>query len=73
MDNKVSRSIEAPGGAVCVDLFQQPDGAWGFAEYRRDVEDMRWGPTGVAGGPYTTEAAALTAARDAVDWLDGVL
>lgn len=74
MDNKVSRSIEAPGGSICVDLFRMPDGTWGFAEYRRDPEDGRgWWPTGLEGRPYTTEAAALAAARVSITWLDGCL
>jgi len=74
MDNKVFRSIEAPGGALCVDLYRTPAGVWGFAEYRRDPEDGRgWAPTGVDGGPYATEDAALQAARQAVGWLEDVV
>ena len=37
----VARSIEAPGGARCVDVFRRRDGLWGFEEYRRDAEDGR--------------------------------
>jgi hypothetical protein len=73
--NKVTRSIETPDGARCVDIFQCPDGGFGFAEYRRDPEDGRgWQPAGAppqAGFP--TEAAALAEARRTVAWLDAVL
>jgi hypothetical protein len=70
-DNKVLRSIEAPGGQRCVDIFQRPDGSWGAAEYRRDPEDgSGWYPTHACpdlrcDGPE----AALTAARSALAWL----
>ena len=75
MQNKVSRSIEAPGGAICVDLFQRPDGSWGCEEYRRDAEDGQgWYMTGFLGDlRYRTEADALKAALDAVPWLRDAL
>lgn len=38
-DNKVTDSVEAPGGERCVDVFVRPDETWGFEEYRRDAED----------------------------------
>ena len=71
MQNKVSRSIEAPGGGVCVDIFQRPDTSWGIEEYRRDVEDgSGWFVTGYLGDvPYETEQQALNAALKAVLWL----
>lgn len=69
--NKVVRSIEAPGGDQCVDIFVRPDGSWGFEAYRRDVEDGRgWFPTGhFAGREFDTRAEAERAASLAVPWL----
>jgi hypothetical protein len=32
-------SVENDHHDRCVDLFQRPDGTWGFEEFRRDVED----------------------------------
>ncbi len=71
MRNKVSRSIEAPGGGLCVDIFQRPDTSWGIEEYRRDVEDASgWFMTGYLGEVhYETEQQALNAAVNAVTWL----
>lgn len=69
-ETKVMRSIEAPGGERCVDLYRRPDGSWGFAEYRRDPEDPRgWAAIGIGGDGFGSEAAALRAARAAVGWL----
>lgn len=70
-DKVVMCSIEAPGGHLCVDLFQRPDGTWGWAEYRRDPEDGRgWQDAGSAGADgFGSERAALEAAREAVSWL----
>jgi len=39
--NKVIRSVSLEGDAICVDVFQRPDGSSGFDEYRRDPEDGR--------------------------------
>ena len=73
-DNTVSRSIEAPGGALCVDIFRRPDGSHGFEEYRRDPEDGRgWSMIGFHGaGRYDSAEAALAAARAAVGWLQSL-
>lgn len=74
MDNKVHRSIEAPGGMRCVDIFQRPDASWGFEEYRREAEDGHgWFPIGFhAERAFPSAAAAEAAARVAVPWLDAV-
>jgi len=68
---KVLRSIEADDGVRCVDLFQRPDGSYGFEEYRRDGEDPRgWYRSGSHGARrFATMAAALEQARAAVPWL----
>lgn len=69
----VMRSVEAPGGGVCVDIFRRRDGSWGFEEYRRDPEDgSGWYLTGAnADRIFADEAAATEAARETVDWFDG--
>ena len=77
--NLVLRSIEAPEGGRCVDLFLTPDNHFGFEEYRRDAEDgagegRGWYPIGYhAAQRYPTEKAAAAAARAAVPWLEDVM
>jgi len=73
--NKVTRSIETPCGTRCVDLFHDPDGSFGFAEYRRDPEDgSGWHPAGApAVTGFADQAGALAEARRRVAWLDAVL
>ncbi len=70
--NKVFQSIEAPGGQLCVDIFQRPDGSWGTAEYRRDPEDGQgWYPTyACPDDRFETADQALAAARRAAPWVD---
>lgn len=72
--NKVLRSVETPDGDHCVDLFQRPDGTYGFEEYRRDVEDEGgWFPVGFyADEVYPSEDAALEKAMESVAWLRNV-
>jgi hypothetical protein len=71
----VLESIENGEHDRCVDLFQRPDGSFGFEAFRRDVEDAGlW--TAVAyhsGAAYASKKAALTAAGGAVGWLADVL
>jgi hypothetical protein len=69
--NKVTRSIETPDGGRCVDLFQRPDGSFGFEEYRRDPEDgSGWYPIGFhTEASFASEAAALAEARQRIGWL----
>jgi len=40
-ENKVIRSVNLDGETICVDIFQRPDGTYGFDEFRRDPEDGR--------------------------------
>jgi hypothetical protein len=67
----VLESIENAEHDRCVDLFQRPDGSFGFELFRRDVEDAGlW--TAIAyhsGAAYASKAAALAAAAGAVNWL----
>jgi hypothetical protein len=55
----------------CVDLFQRPDGSFGFEEFRRDVEDAgNWTPVAYySGATYASKDTALGAAVKAVVWL----
>lgn len=73
--NKVVRSINQPGETICVDIFERPDGTYGFEEFRRDPEDNRgWFSIGShGGGIYRTPDAALAAARARIAWLDAAL
>lgn len=70
MKKTVFRSIEAPGGVFCVDIFRNPDGDWGYACYRRDPEDGRgWYADGPMQAGLAGEAEALAAAVRDVPWL----
>ena len=70
--NKVYRSIEAPGGQICVDIFQRPDGSWGFAEYRRDPEDEQgWYDTWRFGEErFNSRDEAEAQVRSLCPWVD---
>jgi len=72
---RVVRSINNPSGERCVDIFVEPDGCFGFQEYRRDAEDPQgWFPIGVVSDrAFETADAALAAAKIAVAWLSDVL
>lgn len=69
--NKVLQSIEAPGGARCVDIFWRPDGTWGFEEYRRDGEENHgwFAIGGFVDLVFVNEDAARTAAKANIAWL----
>ncbi|MEX0282755.1 MAG: hypothetical protein AB3N13_16355 [Arenibacterium sp.] len=69
--NKVVRSINALGEQRCVDIVQDPEGRFGYAEYRRDPEETHgWYPAGMSEAPiYETQEEAEAAARRAVAWL----
>ena len=70
-ENKVYRSINQTGGNICVDIFQRPDGSFGFDEFRRDGEDGRgWFVIGHYGAAkYETATIAFEAALKTVSWL----
>jgi hypothetical protein len=55
----------------CVDLFSRPDGTHGFEEFRRDAEDRgAWTPVRYySKGVYSSQEAALAAAKRSVAWL----
>ena len=70
MKKTVFRSIEAPGGTICVDIYRKPEGDWGYACYRRDPEDDRgWHPDGPMAEGFADEAGALDAALKDLPWL----
>ena len=68
---KVVRSLEDADGFRCVDIFERPDGTYGFKEFRRDPEDVgRW--TLVADyshHSYATKDDALRVAATSLPWL----
>ncbi|MDE2362631.1 MAG: hypothetical protein KGM42_08125 [Hyphomicrobiales bacterium] len=72
--NTVLRSINNEDASLCVDVFQRPDGTFGFEEYRRDWEDNRgWFAKGGYGArAFDNEDEALQAARASVLWLCGL-
>lgn len=65
-------SVENAQHDRCVDVFQRPDGSFGFEEFRRDVEDAgAWTPVSFQSRrTYPSQPAALDAARQTVVWLD---
>ncbi len=69
--NTVLRSVNLPGEAVCVDLFQRPDATFGFDMFRRDPEDGRgWYAIGHFGHlEFDSYDLALEAACVRVHWL----
>ena len=73
--NTVIRSINEPFGPHCVDIFQRPDGSFGFELFRRDGEDNRgWYAVGnFAQAQFASADAALIEASRHVGWLDTAL
>jgi hypothetical protein len=67
----VLTSIESDDRSLCVDLFEDPDGGFGFEQFRADPEDGgRWTPiSGYAASRYATPAAAADRARALIGWL----
>ena len=74
-ENTIIHSINLDGDTICVDVFQRPDGSFGFDEFRRDPEDGRgWFSIGYHGADrFTTAQAALCEAKLRVGWLDDAL
>ncbi len=38
-ENEILHSFNLSGQEMCVDIFQRPDGTFGFEEYRRGLGD----------------------------------
>ncbi len=70
--NLVHQSINMPGEHICVDIFERPDGSFGFEEFRRDVEDgAGWFAIGYYSHQvFETLEDAKAAAALTVGWLD---
>ena len=70
--NTVIQSINLDGESVCVDVFQRPNGTFGFDEFRRDAEDGRgWFSIGHFGDRVFGSAdEAMAAAKQQVAWLN---
>jgi hypothetical protein len=71
----VFASVENDEDDRCVDVFQRPDGTFGFEEFRRDVEDDgAWTPLAYhSGSAFPSSVAAYAAAEAAVSWLADIL
>lgn len=69
--NTVLRSVNSPDEQRCVDIFQRPDGSFGFEEFRRDAEDPSgWFRIGFHGDLiFDSAQAAWQAARAQITWL----
>ncbi|MCR9257506.1 MAG: hypothetical protein NXI16_15565 [Alphaproteobacteria bacterium] len=69
---RVLKSINGAGETLCVDVFERPDGSFGFEEYRRDPEDGRgWFPVGRHGAlRFDSASVAFAEACLRVAWLD---
>ena len=66
-------SVASTDGGFCVDLFERPEGGFGFEHFRSDPEDGgRW--TAIGGFSavlYESLSEAIAAAEAAVSWLAG--
>ncbi len=66
----VRESVASDDGGLCVDLFEDPAGGFGFEQFRSDPEDGGgWTPiSGFSASRYDSLGAAAQAARAAVPW-----
>ncbi len=60
------------GDQTCLDLFQRPDGSFGYEHYRRDVESLEgWFPIGYySGSVFATLALARRDAATNISWFE---
>jgi hypothetical protein len=71
MTTRVVRSLHNDEVDRCVDILKHADGTFSFKEFRRDPEDgggwtlVSYNPRGI----YSTEEAAISAARVSAAWL----
>ena len=67
----VLESVENQEHNRCVDLFERPDGSFGFEEFRRDAEDAgAWTPVSYFSRlAYPSRREAWTSALQQVAWL----
>ncbi|CAN5410387.1 hypothetical protein BH10PSE17_BH10PSE17_27010 [soil metagenome] len=71
MKNIVLHSLESAGGERCIDLFERPDGSFGYEEFRREPEDQgAWRSMArYSTLRFDSEAQARAAAIAATPWL----
>lgn len=64
-------SIESDDRAMCVDVFEDTDGQFGFEHFRADAEDGgSWTPIGAYSSQrFDTPIQAADAAQSAIAWL----
>ena len=63
-------SIPSDDGAFCVDVFERPEGDFGFQHFRGGAEDQgAWTPVGSPHTGEPTPTAAAAAAVGTVSWL----
>jgi hypothetical protein len=69
--NKVFASFENEYGDHCIDIFERPDGSFGYEEFRRDVEDCgAWQSLSrYAQQIFNSKTWACAAANESVAWL----
>jgi hypothetical protein len=71
MASNVVATLHSSDAHRCVKIIREPDGKFGFQEYRRDPEDsggwtlVRQNPRGT----FASQAQAAAAAEDDVAWL----
>ncbi len=63
-------SYSSLDGLFCVDIFEHPQGGFGFEHLRSDPEDHgRWTAIGgFSSTRYDTKEAAITQAQTAIPW-----
>ena len=63
-------SVEDDSGTHCIDVFQRPDGSFGFEMFRRDPEDQgRWTMLGLYSAVrFKTQHEARATAVSTVPW-----
>ena len=72
MASNVVATLHNDDADRCVKIMKQPDGTFGFQEFRRDPEDAGgWTLVSEANprGTFATEAQAVAAAEDDIAWL----
>lgn len=63
-------SIPSDDGAQCVDIFEEPDGMFGFQHFRSDAENLGgWTPIGTARRGHREVTTAAASAVVEVSWL----
>jgi hypothetical protein len=69
----VRDSVQSDDHRLCVDFFEDPNGGFGFEQFRSDPEDGGWTPiSGYAGARYASLNEAVERAFELIPWLAGV-